>query len=194
MRTCRCGIWLKTASCPSRFLMQHGLTSTVGWSIWAKCSEWWQSLSHLTTERHNCYNCGEAVKKSLSQRTYKCSQCGHIQDRDWNAALNILELGLRTQRAHGNVKRLGETSISALVRKLLNVSRVTERGNLRSDSWNPGVRPERMSNKHTANYLVTQYKFLFLPSWETQQMVKNAMVSLRRKQPDRRIQPDRWSL
>ena len=30
---------------------------------------------------------------------------------------------------------------------------------------------------HTANYLVTQYKFLFLPSWETQQMVKNAMVS-----------------
>ena len=96
MRTCRCGIRLKTASCPSRFLMLHGLTSTVGWSISAKCSEWWQWLSHLTTERQNCSNCGESVKKSLSQRTHRCSQCGHIQDRDWNAALNILELGLRT--------------------------------------------------------------------------------------------------
>ncbi len=42
----------------------------------------------------------------------------------------------------------------------------------------------RMSNKHTANYLVTQYKFLFLPSWETQQMVKNARVSLQLKQQD----------
>ena len=40
-------------------------------------------------------------------------------------------------------------------------------------------------HKHTANYLVTQYKFLFLPSWETQQRVKNARVSLRLKQQDR---------
>ena len=40
-------------------------------------------------------------------------------------------------------------------------------------------------HKHTAKYLVTQYKFLFIPSWETQQMVKNTRVSLRLKQPDR---------
>lgn len=35
--------------------------------------------------------------------------------------------------------------------------------------------------KHTATYLVSQYKFLFIPNWETQQMVKNASVSLRLK-------------
>ena len=111
MRNCRCGIWLKTASCPSRFLMLHGLTSTVGWSIWAKCSEWWQSLSHLTTERQNCSNCGEAVKKSFSQRTHRCSQCGHIQDRDWNAALNILELGLRTVGHTGTLNASGDIDL-----------------------------------------------------------------------------------
>ncbi|MEG4966942.1 hypothetical protein [Microcoleus sp. B5-D4] len=40
-------------------------------------------------------------------------------------------------------------------------------------------------HKHRANYLLTQYKFLFLPTWETQQMVKKASVILRLKQPDR---------
>ncbi|MCG6135149.1 MAG: transposase [Nostoc sp. LLA-1] len=49
---------------------------------------------HHTSQ--NCSNCGEVVKKSLSTRTHDCPHCGHIQDRDWNAARNILELGLRT--------------------------------------------------------------------------------------------------
>jgi putative transposase len=49
---------------------------------------------HYTSQ--NCSNCGEVVNKSLSQRTHRCPHCGHVQDRDWNAAINILELGLRT--------------------------------------------------------------------------------------------------
>lgn len=44
----------------------------------------------------NCSNCGTTVKKSLSQRTHRCPQCGYVQDRDWNAAINILEKALRT--------------------------------------------------------------------------------------------------
>ena len=44
----------------------------------------------------NCSNCGKVVKKSLSVRTHFCTHCGHTQDRDWNAARNILEKGLRT--------------------------------------------------------------------------------------------------
>ena len=43
-----------------------------------------------------CSTCGEIVKKSLSTRTHKCYSCGIVLDRDHNAALNILELGLRT--------------------------------------------------------------------------------------------------
>jgi putative transposase len=32
----------------------------------------------------------------LSTRTHKCHHCGFVLDRDWNAAINILELALRT--------------------------------------------------------------------------------------------------
>ncbi|MCU0535674.1 MAG: transposase [Hydrococcus sp. Prado102] len=49
---------------------------------------------HYTSQ--NCSNCGHVVKKSLSVRTHVCPHCGHTQGRDWNAARNILELGLRT--------------------------------------------------------------------------------------------------
>lgn len=42
-----------------------------------------------------CSNCGNYVKKSLSTRTHAC-QCGFFLDRDWNAALNILNLALST--------------------------------------------------------------------------------------------------
>ena len=49
---------------------------------------------HYTSQ--NCSNCGKIVKKALSQKTHRCPRCGHVQDRDWNAARNILELALRT--------------------------------------------------------------------------------------------------
>jgi len=49
---------------------------------------------HYTSQ--NCSNCGKVVKKSLSVITHVCPDCGHTQDRDWNAARNILEKGLRT--------------------------------------------------------------------------------------------------
>jgi putative transposase len=42
-----------------------------------------------------CSNCGNQVKKSLSMRTHVC-QCGFVLDRDWNAAINILNLALGT--------------------------------------------------------------------------------------------------
>jgi putative transposase len=43
----------------------------------------------------DCSNCGAIVKKSLSTRTHRC-QCGFELDRDWNAAINILNLALGT--------------------------------------------------------------------------------------------------
>ncbi len=49
---------------------------------------------HNTSQ--NCSNCGTKVKKSLSTRTHVCSHCGFIEDRDVNAAINILKLALCT--------------------------------------------------------------------------------------------------
>jgi len=52
----------------------------------------------------NCSNCGAVVQKSLSERTHQCSHCGTVLDRDHNAALNILAMGLN---------RVGHTQINA---------------------------------------------------------------------------------
>ena len=57
----------------------------------------------------NCSNCGKVVKKSLSLRTHTCHHCGYTQDRDWNAARNILEKGLRTVGHTGTSTSVDET-------------------------------------------------------------------------------------
>ena len=44
-----------------------------------------------------CSRCGTIVKKNLSVRTHECPNCGLVMDRDENAAINILRLGLQSQ-------------------------------------------------------------------------------------------------
>ena len=39
----------------------------------------------------DCFCCNNRVKKSLSIRTYICTKCGTVLDRDHNAAINILQ-------------------------------------------------------------------------------------------------------
>jgi putative transposase len=47
--------------------------------------------ARFTTQR--CSGCGEYVQKSLSVRTHLCPHCGLVEDRDVNAAKNILQAG-----------------------------------------------------------------------------------------------------
>ena len=43
-----------------------------------------------------CHNCGYVNKKlKLSDRQWLCPQCGEVVERDYNAALNILDEGMR---------------------------------------------------------------------------------------------------
>ncbi|QSJ14947.1 transposase [Nostoc sp. UHCC 0702] len=64
---------------------------------------------HGTSQK--CSNCGEVVKKTLSTRTHICPHCGHIQDRDHNAARNILEIGLRTVGHTGTLTASGDIDL-----------------------------------------------------------------------------------
>lgn len=43
-----------------------------------------------------CSSCGMVVKKALSERMHECPACGLTIDRDLNAALNILAVGLHS--------------------------------------------------------------------------------------------------
>ncbi len=77
--------------------------SDAGWSTFRS---WLEYLGHkygkvtVAVPPHNtsqnCSNCGEKVKKSLSTRTHVCPHCGFVEDRDVNAAINILQRGLST--------------------------------------------------------------------------------------------------
>lgn len=50
--------------------------------------------ARYTSQKCSC--CGEFVEKSLSTRTHSCPGCGYTADRDYNAARNILRLGLES--------------------------------------------------------------------------------------------------
>jgi len=45
-----------------------------------------------------CSRCGSLVEKSLSDRVHSCHCCGLSMDRDQNAAINILRLGMQSLR------------------------------------------------------------------------------------------------
>lgn len=66
---------------------------------------------HYTSQ--NCSTCGTVVKKSLSARTHQCSHCGTVLDRDHNAALNILAIGLN-RAGHTQISTPVESSTSAI--------------------------------------------------------------------------------
>jgi len=61
-------------------------------------SKWYGNTFVLVPARgttQTCYNCGHIpeVRVELKDRTYNCEVCGHVMDRDLNAALNILKNG-----------------------------------------------------------------------------------------------------
>jgi putative transposase len=89
--------------------------SDAGWSTFRQWLEYFGRkygkatvavAPHYTSQ--NCSNCGETVKKSLSVRTHVCPHCGFVADRDHNAAMNILQKGLRTV-GHTGTYMLGES-------------------------------------------------------------------------------------
>ncbi len=88
--------------------------SDAGWSIFRRWLDYFGykygkitiAVSPYNTSQ-NCSNCDQKVQKSLSTRTHVCSHCNYVEDRDINAAINILQKGLSTVGHTGSYK-LGE--------------------------------------------------------------------------------------
>ncbi len=94
----------------------HKLAKSISDASWSMFRQWVEYFGKVFGKvtvavptqytSQNCSNCGTTVKKSLSERTHQCSHCGMVLDRDHNAALNILAIGLN---------RVGHTQISTPV-------------------------------------------------------------------------------
>jgi putative transposase len=50
---------------------------------------------HAANTSVQCSRCGTNVPKSLAVRIHRCSNCKMVLDRDYNAAKNILQRGLK---------------------------------------------------------------------------------------------------
>jgi putative transposase len=83
----------------------HHLAKSISDASWTLFRQWLEYFGkvfdvpviavapHYTSQ--NCSNCGQEVKKTLSTRTHKCPHCGYLDDRDTNAAINILMKALQ---------------------------------------------------------------------------------------------------
>ena len=86
-------------------LKNHCLAKHISDVSWGKLVQFTQSKASragksvvLVDPRYTsqqCSGCGQIVPKDLSERVHSCPKCGLELDRDHNAALNILTLGLR---------------------------------------------------------------------------------------------------
>ena len=78
----------------------------VAWSLFRHCLEYkaeeagigFKAVDPEYTSQ-DCSACGHREKKKLSERVHHCKKCGYTADRDLNAAINILTLGLQRQAA-----------------------------------------------------------------------------------------------
>jgi len=94
----------------------HKLAKSISDASWSMFRDWVEYFGKVFGKvtiavppqytSQNCSTCGTLIKKSLSERTHQCSHCGRVLDRDHNAALNILAIGLN---------RVGLTQISTPV-------------------------------------------------------------------------------
>ncbi|MNS14891.1 putative transposase [compost metagenome] len=83
--------------------------SDVGWGMFLDMlkykAEWagkhFVQIGRFEATSKTCSVCGETKPMPLSVRTYACSNCGVVIDRDWNASLNIRAAGLVVLNACG---------------------------------------------------------------------------------------------
>lgn len=81
-------------------LANHSLAKSISDASFGEIT---RQLSYKTTVRKidryypsskKCSQCGAVQDMPLSARTYECPSCGLVMDRDMNAAVNILHVGM----------------------------------------------------------------------------------------------------
>ena len=85
----------------SNYKAMNRSISDVAWSQFVELTEQKAKMAGRTVVKVDpknttqmCSNCGEIVRKGLSERVHNCNHCGISLDRDLNAAKNILARGV----------------------------------------------------------------------------------------------------
>lgn len=91
---------------PNGATVKSGLNKAINDAGWGRFVAFLQQKAEVLGKKvlsvpprytsQKCSECGAMVRKSLSVRTHKC-KCGFVANRDYNAACNILRIGLDTQ-------------------------------------------------------------------------------------------------
>ncbi len=90
----------------NQMVHHHCLAKSIqdaAWSQFATCVSYkaaWAGRTFVAVNpaytSQDCSGCGHRQKKTLAERTHACVCCGVTLDRDHNAALNIVRLGLQS--------------------------------------------------------------------------------------------------
>jgi len=113
----------------------HHLAQSISDASWSLFRQWVEYFGRVFGRiviavppqytSQNCSACSTLVKKSLSTRTHTC-KCGCVLDRDHNAAVNVLQLALKTTRGHWESQTLGESTTSIAEEQSEATSRLIE--------------------------------------------------------------------
>jgi putative transposase len=99
----------------------HHLAKSISDASWSMFTNWVDYYAkvfdtwaiavapHYTSQ--DCSVCGTRVKKSLSTRTHKCHCCGTVMHRDHNAAIMILNKGIKSTVGHTESKASGQNDL-----------------------------------------------------------------------------------
>ncbi|KOP26240.1 transposase [Hapalosiphon sp. MRB220] len=99
----------------------HHLAKSISDASWSLFTDWMDYYAkvfdtwaiavapHYTSQ--DCSVCGTRVKKSLSTRTHKCNECGTVMHRDHNAAIIILNKGLKSTVGHTESNACGQNDL-----------------------------------------------------------------------------------
>lgn len=99
----------------SGMIKNHKLARSISEQGWSRCNEFlvykceWYGKNYIQIGRFEpsskmCNNCGHINKElKLSHREWRCANCHNLNDRDFNASLNIRDIGLGCKPSSGNV-------------------------------------------------------------------------------------------
>ncbi len=102
----------------ANMVKNHHLAKSITDASWYQFTQWlgyygkiWDKAVVTVSPNYtslDCSNCGRRVKKSLSTRTHSCPKCKVEICRDTNAAINILQKGMKVLGAEWNNSTFGQ--------------------------------------------------------------------------------------